>query len=58
MKSDSALIWLVMVAGFTLGVLLTGMGLLLLDQLGPSLLIVGLIFLAFGGGAFFSRHRG
>lgn len=57
MKRDPALVWLVMVAGLTLGILFTVMGLVLLEIVGPVPLIVGVIFLAFGGAAFFNRHR-
>jgi len=57
MNNRSPLLWLVMVAGLTLGILITIMGLLLLDSLGPVALIVGLIFLAFGATAFFMRQR-
>lgn len=57
MKNDSPLLWLVMVAGLTLGILLTVIGLLLLNQAGPAPLIAGLVLLAFGGAAFFTRQR-
>lgn len=57
MKNDSALIWLVMVAGLTLGILLSVIGLIVLDGVGPVPLIIGLVFLAFGGAAFFNRQR-
>lgn len=57
MQNRSALLWLVMVAGLTLGILVTVMGLVLLEEAGPTPLIVGLVFLAFGGTAFFVRQR-
>lgn len=57
MENRSPLLWLVMVAGLTLGILITIMGLVLLEQIGPVPLIIGLIFLAFGGTAFFMRQR-
>lgn len=57
MKNDNALLWLVMVAGLTLGILLTIIGLVLLGEVGPVPLIVGLVLLAFGGAAFFTRQR-
>lgn len=57
MANRSPLLWLVMVGGLTLGILITVMGLVLLEQVGPVALIVGLIFLAFGGAAFFMRQR-
>lgn len=57
MKNNSPLLWLVMVAGLTLGILLTVIGLLLLDQAGPAALIAGLVLLGFGGAAFFTRQR-
>lgn len=56
MSNRSPLVWLVMVAGLIIGAMFTVIGLLLLDD-GPQLLIVGLIFLAFGGVAFFTRQR-
>jgi hypothetical protein len=57
MKNDSALLWLVMVAGLTLGVILTAIGLITLQSVGPVPLIIGLVLLAFGGAAFFTRQR-
>jgi len=58
MKDGNPLVWLVMVAGMTLGIILTAIGLLLLQEVGPTTLIAGLVLLAFGGAAFFTRHRG
>lgn len=43
--------------GLTLGILLTMRSFVLLEQAGPVALIVGLIFLAFGGSAYFVRQR-
>ena len=46
-----------MVAGLIMGGLVTVAGLVTLDSAGPTVLIVGLIVLAFGGAAFFTRQR-
>lgn len=57
MRKDNSLLWLVMVAGLTLGIILTAIGLITLQNVGPAPLIIGLILLAFGGAAFFTRQR-
>jgi hypothetical protein len=58
MSSSSTLIWLVMIAGLALELLFSVMGTLLLSEVGPAPLIVGLIFLNAGGGSLFTRYRG
>ncbi|TQL46658.1 hypothetical protein FB562_2182 [Homoserinimonas aerilata] len=51
-KGRDDLLWLIMVAGLVIGGLMTIGGLLV--DIG-ALTIVGVIFLAFGGGAMFTR---
>lgn len=56
MSKNNDLLWLVMTAGLVLGAVLTIAGLATMSLNGPVLLIVGLVVLAFGAGAFFTRQ--